>query len=133
MYTYKYLVIAKDGEADIRTGNNKPTLNWDEIAIGLSIDIPDEAFQKPHLEADISVTEEQAAPSAIEGKIPEQGILSKMDMDVKINISSPDSADNGVKTLADQLEKRLISALVDKLEENETNEGLLKKLKKRLN
>ena len=48
-----YLIIGKTGIRAVR--KTKPQLNWDEIACKITLDIPDELFKRPHIEAVISV------------------------------------------------------------------------------
>jgi hypothetical protein len=53
MKSTAYLIIGKNGIRDVR--KNKPSLEWDEITVRLSIDVPDILFQRPLLEASIVV------------------------------------------------------------------------------
>ena len=48
-----YLVIGRNGIRGVR--KTRPGLNWDEIACKISVDIPDELFRRPLLEATITV------------------------------------------------------------------------------
>lgn len=51
-----YLSIKKSGS--VRVTKGKPDLSWDEIAVGLNIEIPKELFLKPQLNASIVVPPE---------------------------------------------------------------------------
>jgi hypothetical protein len=48
-----YLIIGRKGIKSIR--KTKPSLDWDEIACKISLDIPDELFRRPHIEAKLVV------------------------------------------------------------------------------
>jgi len=58
-----YLIIGKKGIRRIRHG--KPNLKWDEVAVLLSIEIPDMFFSRPCLEATIIVDESKVSPRRI--------------------------------------------------------------------
>ena len=63
-----YLIINRNGIVGHR--KTKPQLNWNEIAVKIKLDIPDEIFIRPHLEATIKVdkdkiTTEQIYPDII--------------------------------------------------------------------
>jgi len=45
---------------------NRPGLDWDEISIKLEINIPDELFKRPRLEATINIPEDAAAPHIVD-------------------------------------------------------------------
>jgi len=53
MKVKQWIAINKNGR--IRTRSNKPTLEWNEIAMQLSLDIPNELFTRPHIEATLQV------------------------------------------------------------------------------
>ncbi len=62
-----YLVIGSTGLRGVR--KSKPRLNWDEISIRISLDIPDAMFKRPHVEAFIKVGEEAVRPNEISPEI----------------------------------------------------------------
>ena len=63
MKTSAYLIINPNGVVSVR--KSKPFLQWNEIAVRISLDIPDALFQRPHLEATISVDPEKVQPTQI--------------------------------------------------------------------
>lgn len=58
-----YLIISKSGVMSVR--KTKPTLNWNEIAVKVKLNIPDELFLRPHLEATITVDKDKIKPTMI--------------------------------------------------------------------
>ena len=55
MKVSNWLVINKNGVKSVR--KSKPALDWDEIAIKVNLEIPNELFQRPTLEATVQVTD----------------------------------------------------------------------------
>lgn len=55
MKVSNWLVINKNGVKTVR--KSKPSLDWDEIAVKLNIEIPNELFQRPTIEATVKVTD----------------------------------------------------------------------------
>ena len=55
MKVSNWLVINKNGVKTVR--KSKPSLDWDEIAVKLNIEIPNELFQRPTIEANVRVTD----------------------------------------------------------------------------
>ena len=53
MKDISYLIIGKSGIRGVR--KSKPSLRWDEIALKVSLEIPDILFERPALEATIKV------------------------------------------------------------------------------
>ena len=51
-----WLAVSESGS--IRLRMNKPDIENNEVAVKVNIDIPDEMFHQPHVEANISVDEE---------------------------------------------------------------------------
>jgi len=50
-----YLIIGKRGIRGVR--KTKPSLEWDEIACKIDLNIPDEIFRRPHIEATLNVVD----------------------------------------------------------------------------
>ena len=69
MRVLKWLTINRKGSCRITKG--KPGLDWDEIAIRLEIDLPDALFNRPRLEAKITVPEKAAVPGVIQSVVAE--------------------------------------------------------------
>lgn len=59
----KWLTVNSKGASRLTAG--KPGLDWDEVTIQLSIDLPDALFKRPRLEANITVPDEAAASETI--------------------------------------------------------------------
>lgn len=55
MKVSNWLVIDRNGVKATR--KTKPSLDWDEIAVKINLEIPNELFQRPTLEATIQVTD----------------------------------------------------------------------------
>lgn len=55
MRVSNWLVINRNGVKTVR--KSKPALEWDEIAVKLNIEIPNELFQRPTIEATVKVTD----------------------------------------------------------------------------
>lgn len=53
MRVKQWLVINKNGVVKVR--KSKPGLSWNEIAMQLNIEIPDELFKRPTIEATLQV------------------------------------------------------------------------------
>jgi len=58
-----FLIIGRNGINGVR--KSKPKLRWDEIAMKIHLDVPDELFDRPQLEATISVDPEKITPNTI--------------------------------------------------------------------
>ena len=59
----KYLTINSRGSMRITQG--KPSLSWDEVSVRLNVDLPDEIFNRPRLEASITIPQEAVSPEII--------------------------------------------------------------------
>lgn len=55
MKVSNWLVINRNGVKTVR--KSKPSLDWDEIAVKLNLEIPDELFRRPTIEANVKVTD----------------------------------------------------------------------------
>lgn len=67
MRVLKWLTINSKGACRITKG--KPSLDWDEIAIRLEVDLPDALFNRPRLEASITIPEEAAKGEIIQSVV----------------------------------------------------------------
>lgn len=63
MKVRKWLTVNRKGSCRITKG--QPGLDWDEVAIQLEIDLPNALFEKPRLEAKITVPDDAAASHTI--------------------------------------------------------------------
>lgn len=64
-----WITINKRGS--IRTTKTQPSLNWDEVAIRTEIELPDELFRRPRLQASITIPKEAAQPQEITSEVIE--------------------------------------------------------------
>ena len=55
MILTNWLVVNKNGVKSVR--KQKPSLDWDEVAVKLNIEVPKELFERPTLEATLVVNE----------------------------------------------------------------------------
>jgi len=66
MKEVSYLIISKNGIKGVR--KSKPSLRADEIAVKVNLDIPNALFEKPLLEATITI-DKSVAPEKISPEI----------------------------------------------------------------
>jgi hypothetical protein len=55
--TKKYLVVNANGGCKLYS--NRPDLGWDEVAVQLDINIPDQMFRRPAITASLTIGEDQ--------------------------------------------------------------------------
>lgn len=67
METESYLIIGRTGIRGTR--KTKPPLAWDEISIKIKLELPDELFQRPLIEASITVDKDTILPETINPEI----------------------------------------------------------------
>ena len=63
MKTNAWLTINRRGA--MRMTKGQPGLNWDEVSIKLEVDLPDDLFKRPRLQANIKIPQEAAQPQDI--------------------------------------------------------------------
>jgi hypothetical protein len=86
-----WLTINKKGSA--RITKSKPGLNWDEVAIQLHINLPDALFNRPRLEAEITVPDEAAQSEVIQSAITDNvkdAIEQATGLNFSISIADPE-------------------------------------------
>ncbi len=69
MNVKKWLTINSRGNSRLTHG--KPRISVDEISILLSINLPDEIFKRPRLEAKIEIPKEAVGPDKITSEVVE--------------------------------------------------------------
>ena len=69
MKVKKWLTINSRGCA--RLTQSKPHMGCDEVSICLEINLPDELFRKPRLEAKIDIPKEAAGPDVLTSEVVE--------------------------------------------------------------
>lgn len=62
-----YLTVNNRGS--VRVTKTQPSLDWNEVSILLNLNIPDQVFRKPILQADITIPEEVVANSPINADV----------------------------------------------------------------
>ncbi len=69
----RYLIVGykKWGKGNAKLSAKAPSLKAHEIAVKLNLDIPDELFMKPALEADIIIPKESVVAGKIDAEIVE--------------------------------------------------------------
>lgn len=67
MIVQKYLIISKTGNIVVR--QQPPRLSANEIAVRFSLDVPNELFQRPVLEASMKIPKEAIPATKITPKI----------------------------------------------------------------
>ena len=90
-----YLCIKKPprytNRASMRVVKTAPNLESDEIAIKLNIEIPDEIFNKPRLEASVTVPKDAISAPVIEAEVidnVQEIIKQNTGFDVKLTVVS---------------------------------------------
>ena len=69
MKVKKWLTVDSRGIARLTAG--KPNMNYDEVSILLEINLPEELFRKPRLEANIDIPKEAAGPDVLNSEVVE--------------------------------------------------------------
>lgn len=92
MKAMRWLTVNRRGSCRIAVG--KPGLDYDEVLIKIFMQIPDELFVKPHLEAAITVKDVPATP------IPYELVINTKDQieqaaGVKIDFKVLDTGEDG--------------------------------------
>lgn len=92
MKTSFYLTVNSSGST--RTTKKSPDLKWDEVTIHLQLDLPNQLFYKPRLNARIEVAEEDIMPIDIPTEVIDninEIIASQTGMEVKISLVKPEA------------------------------------------
>ena len=87
MKVQKWLTVNSNKVA--RLTHNKPDLRQDEISILLDINLPDELFRKPRLEAKIEIPKEAAGPDVLNSEVVEnvkEAIAQTTGLEFSINV-----------------------------------------------
>lgn len=89
----KKLFLAVNSRGTGRVTKTRPQLNYDEIEIGLELNIPDALFDKPRLEAIVIVPPEAIQPTNIEVHVADniaEAVKAATGMPVQITIIRPE-------------------------------------------
>ena len=89
MKTGFWLVVKKN--SSIRTVKHRPGLRWDEVAVYVSLDIPNELFTRPTMSASIVVDPKDVPKLEIEAKTVHDmtEILKREGYDINLQIVEP--------------------------------------------
>lgn len=106
-----FLIVGANGS--MRVTKKRPSLDWDDIAIALDLEIPDQIFRKPHLSAEITIPDEAAMPSVIDATVSENvrdAIQQATGLEFAVRIAAPHTAvhENGPRA-ARSTEERMQS------------------------
>ncbi len=96
MQIKKWLTINSNKSA--RVTHSKPNLRWDEVSILLDINLPDELFKKPRLEAKIEIPKEAAGPDVLNCEVVEnvkEAIHQATGLEFSINVIREETEDAG--------------------------------------
>ncbi len=87
MLVIKWLTVNESGA--VRVTHKKPNLGADEISILINLSIPDELFEKPHLEASITIPDEVAARDTLSEDVVDSvriAIEQKTGLEFKVSV-----------------------------------------------
>ena len=94
MKTQFYLVVNSSGSVSAK--KNRPNLAWNEIAILMDLQLPNQLFQKPQLQGSILVEEKDVTPTQIDIETQNnirEAIESAAGMEVRLTIVNPENED----------------------------------------
>ena len=92
MKVQKWLTISRNGTAKISV--NRPYMAVDEIAILLSLDIPDALITKPKLVAEIKVPETSVTPEQMTAEVTDniaEAIKSVTGLEMRVSVVEPEA------------------------------------------
>ena len=92
MRVKNWLTINSRGSA--RLTKSKPDLRWDEVSISLEVNLPNELFNRPRLEAKIDIPQEAVGPEVIDSNVIEnvqEAIEQKTGLQFSINVIKGES------------------------------------------
>lgn len=95
MNVNKWLTINSRGSA--RLTQSKPRLEWNEISVKLQINLPNELFNRPRLEAKIEIPKEAAGPDLITTEVVEnvkEAIETATGLTFSINVIKEENEKN---------------------------------------
>ncbi|MBV2138546.1 MAG: hypothetical protein KUF79_17200 [Candidatus Thiodiazotropha sp. (ex Ctena orbiculata)] len=93
MKVKKWLTVNNRGGCRLTKG--KPSLDWNEVAIFLEIELPDALFDKPRLEAKITIPDEAAVSGVIDSAVAEnvqEAIEQATGLTFSVAVVDPESA-----------------------------------------
>lgn len=92
----RFLVVGKKKhqKASARLAVNSPALDSHEVAVKINLDIPDELFTKPQLQASITIPSDSVNPPIIDAEVVDniQELISKeIGVDLSIALVEPNT------------------------------------------
>lgn len=90
MKTSFWLITNKGGS--IRTVKNRPGLQWNELAVQVNLEVPDELFKRPTASASIKIKDGEVPNLNIEADTVNdiQEILKREGIDINLTIVPPE-------------------------------------------
>lgn len=85
-----FLVVSKTGL--IRVAKRRPSIKTNEVAISLAIEIPDRLFDRPQLQARVTIPESEIRPNQFSAESIahlEQVIRDETELNITINVVEP--------------------------------------------
>jgi hypothetical protein len=82
-----YLTVSKSKK--VRVTKTKTWTDYDEVTIAIELNLPDKLFQRPKLQASITIPEEAAQPEIITGDVVEnvsEAIKTATNLDFNIKV-----------------------------------------------
>lgn len=86
----RYLIIKKNGST--RVTKQPPAIEWDEVFMLLNIELPDKIFDRPLLQANITIDDKQVQPMVITAETisdVEKVIEERTGFEVKLEVINP--------------------------------------------
>jgi hypothetical protein len=90
-----FIVVKKSNRypyrGSLRLTKTSPSLDFDEVAVKINIDVPDELFSKPKLEATITIPQEAVSSPTIDAEVidnVEKIIKQNTGFEVRLNLVS---------------------------------------------
>jgi len=87
MKTTGWLTINNRGA--MKLTKNQPGLDWNEVSVKLDVDLPNELFNRPRLQASIKIPSEAVGPDVINSTVVEDckdAIKSVTGLEMKITV-----------------------------------------------
>lgn len=89
----RYLIVGKTERyaPTARITSGKPSLNSHEVAVFLSLDIPDSLFERPQLSATLSIPASSVGQTTIDAAVVDNihGVVQR-ELGIDLNISLPE-------------------------------------------
>jgi hypothetical protein len=95
MKVQAYLCVKKTSQwrSTLRVTKSNPSLDYNEVALRLNLELPDELFTKPRLEATIAIPKDAVSAPVIEAEVVdnvEQIIKQQTGFEVRLQVIPPE-------------------------------------------